>query len=88
MDNTLWRTAPGIITITNSQQNSAPTITLVPGDFDHNNQIDILDYNKFISCNGTKTCDMKIKADFNDDGEVEELDLNILLSGFARRNGD
>ncbi|HVZ67572.1 MAG TPA: cohesin domain-containing protein [Patescibacteria group bacterium] len=26
--------------------------------------------------------------DFNDDGKIDELDLNILYSGFAKRNGD
>ncbi|HVT00965.1 MAG TPA: cohesin domain-containing protein [Patescibacteria group bacterium] len=26
--------------------------------------------------------------DFNDDGKIDELDLNILYTGFAKRNGD
>jgi hypothetical protein len=67
-----------------------PTVTLVPGDLDPNqdNNLDIQDYNMFISCYGSKSCNNKQQADFNDDGVVDGKDYNILARGFAIRQGD
>lgn len=67
-----------------------PTVTLVPGDIDPNqdNNLDIQDYNMFISCYGSKSCNDKQQADFNDDGVVDGKDYNILARGFAIRQGD
>src|SRR5690606_29602486 len=48
--NTLWRTIPGIQNISAGIQNQMPTTRLVSGDTDQNNEINIIDYNAFISC--------------------------------------
>lgn len=36
----------------------------------------------------TRKATYNMRADLNDDGKVDELDLNILYSGFAKRKGD
>ena len=90
LDNTLLKLASGIQNLSGLPGTSSqiPQVALVSGDLDQNNTMDILDYNIFISCFGDKTCDKKTLSDLNDDGKVEEMDLNILLRGFAIRNGD
>lgn len=55
-DNTLWKTAPGIVTINADQTNTAPLFSMVSGDFDQDNQITLLDYNMFITCIKTNSC--------------------------------
>ena len=87
LDNTLLKLAPGIQNLSGALS-QIPQVTLISGDLNQDNTMDILDYNIFISCFGEKTCDKKNLSDLNDDGKVEEMDLNILLRGFAIRNGD
>jgi len=88
LDNTLWKTIPGIQNITSGQIYNAPQAALVSGDIIQNNEINLLDYNALLSCYGARACTTKVQADANDDGKVDELDLNILYAGFARRVGD
>lgn len=63
-----------------------PQLTLAPGDLDHNNTLDLYDFNILVGCYGEKTCNEKKLADLNDDGAVNSKDLNILLRSFALRN--
>lgn len=91
LDNTLAKLAPGIQNITTKTTNQVPQVTLVSGDMDGNNILDIYDWNAMLSCakkESACTDSKKTLADLNDDGKVEEMDLNILLRGFATRNGD
>lgn len=76
-----------------------PQVELVTGDFDQTNKLDIVDYNKLLTCYGKNqqgnilnifgtnafTCGLQ---DLNDDGKVDEKDVNIFLRGFAIREGD
>ncbi|MCL4354550.1 hypothetical protein M1349_03745 [Patescibacteria group bacterium] len=87
LDNTLVKRVPGIQTVGSGTVN-LPTVTLIPGDLDGDNVLDLHDYNDFISCFGSKQCTEKKLADFNDDGVIDEIDLNILKIGLAVRNGD
>ena len=87
-DNTLWKTIPGIQNITSGQTYNAPEASLVSGDIIQDNEINLLDYNALLSCFGAQACATKVQADLNDDDKVEELDLNILYAGFAKRKGD
>lgn len=50
MDNTLWKTLGGIINITSGTTNPTPLTSLTSGDINHDNAINLLDYNLFISC--------------------------------------
>ncbi len=88
-DNTLKKALPGIVSITNgTSSNTTPVVTLVPGDINHDNELNISDWNLLLSCYGNKVCSSKTAADLNDDGKVEEKDLSILQRGFATRHGD
>ena len=55
------------------------------------NTLDLLDYNKFIDCyNHSLTCssvDQRL-TDFNDDGQVDNKDLQIFTASFTSREGD
>lgn len=141
MDNTLWKAVPGIQNITGGGNNSISTpVSLITGDVNGDNVINLLDYNLFLSCLGGKcpesvpvysdldnytvegspsgttiTCVprpacldasppclppepargwcpfkslQKALFDFNDDGIVDEVDLNILYFAFSKRQGD
>ncbi|HVT00967.1 MAG TPA: VWA domain-containing protein [Patescibacteria group bacterium] len=50
MDNTLFKTSAGIVSITAGATNAAPSTQLVSGDVNHDNVINLLDYNQFITC--------------------------------------
>lgn len=90
-DNTLFKRIPIIVEIVSDTENQAPAVTLVPGDLNQNNTMDIQDYNDFIACfRGDPSCDSNLLtlADLNDNGNIDILDLNILQRGFAIREGD
>lgn len=87
LNNTLVSRVPQVHNLQKGIINELPAVTLLPGDLNQNNILDLLDYNIFISCFGDKTCDQKILADLNDDGEVEGIDYNILLRAYQERQG-
>ncbi|HVZ11985.1 MAG TPA: dockerin type I domain-containing protein [Patescibacteria group bacterium] len=85
LGNTLWKA------INNAVLNSQTTpisVSIVPGDLNSDNSLDLYDYNTMISCYGTSQCSQKTQADLNMDGKVDEQDLNILYSEFTNRQGD
>lgn len=91
-NNTLKRRVPGVVGITRAQVNQVAALSLVLGDLTADNKLDIADYNQLLSCinNATQSnisgnCD---KVDFNEDGIIDIVDLNIFLRGLAIRNGD
>ncbi|MCL4354552.1 hypothetical protein M1349_03755 [Patescibacteria group bacterium] len=86
--NTLRKLIVGTQHITAGTVNTFPVITLASGDLDNNNVIDIADYNALVACFGSKQCANKDQADLNDDGVVDEIDLNILKSALSARQGD
>lgn len=74
-------------TISYGQPFSFIPVSLIPGDIapgpHGDNFIDILDYNKLVSCLGqspTGTCQ---QADLNNDGKIDQTDLQILQNGFG-----
>lgn len=86
-DNTLQKLVPGVQNLKKGDNNLA-TVALVPGNLNTNNVLDISDYNIFINCIDEEQCNEKTLTDFNDDGEVELIDYNIILRSFAIRDGD
>ncbi|HVZ67574.1 MAG TPA: VWA domain-containing protein [Patescibacteria group bacterium] len=50
LDNTLFKTTPGIVSITAGTSNQSPLTQLVSGDINHDNVINLLDYTMFLSC--------------------------------------
>lgn len=79
-----------------------PPLTVIPGDIAPipnsnepygDNILDISDYNQLVSCYKTiqlASCTDrdKLASDLNDDGNINEIDYNILLRSFATRDGD
>lgn len=86
LNNTLWKSSE-IINLANGAE-VRNELSLVSGDLDQNNELNLLDYNTLLSCYGAKSCGEKEKADLNLDGKVDEKDLNILYAEFATREGD
>ena len=82
LDNTLRKAIPGIQTLTQGATTTLPIVTLVSGDINNDNVLDIQDYNIFLSCYGQNVCTQKKLADFNDDGPVDGIDYNIFLISF------
>lgn len=50
LDNTLWRQIPGIQNIDAGSTNQTPTAILISGDINHDNEINLIDYNLFVAC--------------------------------------
>lgn len=89
----LRKRIPLVIAITSGRVNPIPNTTLLLGDINGDNQIDIQDYEAYRSCIGktpnTPTCE---NADLNDDGKNDTptnmTDYRWLFDAFKTRNGD
>lgn len=68
--------------------NIMPQVTLMQGDFNEDNVIDIADYNLSLGCFQDKKCQDKDLIDFNDDSKANIIDYNILLHDFWQLQGD
>lgn len=78
--------------ITISQNTAVPSnysTNLISGDADGDNTLDILDFQKLISCyNKTVASNPECApADFNDDGNIDPVDFNIFLREFSSQQG-
>lgn len=94
-DNYLHQSLPGIKVITAEQAKlQLPTATLVTGDTNNDNTLNILDYNLIVDCYSdflpAIACDpaKKLLADLTDDGNVNQSDLNLFLRDFSIQHGD
>lgn len=94
LDYTLWKTVPGIITITKGTNTLVPQVLLTPGDIDQNNAVNILDYNILLDCfsdiKPARNCNdsKKRSSDITDDGFVNQFDYNLLLRIFSVYTGE
>lgn len=84
---------PGFYQITAGQSIQLPQLSLVVGDANGDNQLDILDYNELLGCYSdlapATNCPGNNKAmtDFNDDGAVNQVDYNLFLRELSVRTG-
>jgi Mg-chelatase subunit ChlD len=89
----LKRLVPGILTIIAGQKNTVPPATLVTGDANNDNKLNILDYNLLLDCYSDLSVavacdpDKKIATDFNDDSFVNQFDYNLFLREIATQPG-
>ncbi len=98
VDNSLRKSLPGIQNITVDTINQSSTIEFLQGDIvasdgtaQQDNVIDVADYTTFLACYRKATsctAEIKSRADFTDDGVVDDKDLNILYTAFKARQGD
>ncbi len=87
---TLKKSIPGFYTIKDSGNNiTLPTTALTVGDLVKDGVLDILDYNILVNCIINNICDdIHITADFDNEGNIDEKDLNIFLRQLRERGGD
>lgn len=87
-DGFLTKQVPGITQVTSGQTITIPEVSLVAGNINNDNQVDILDYNLLTDCFGSKqtspSCTIhptstSSGADLNDDGVVDAADYNLFL---------
>jgi hypothetical protein len=84
----------GIQTINAGQTNTLPYTTLVAGDVNGDNQINILDYNILMGCYSdllpavSCTSANNVLSDLNDDGNVNQFDYNLFLRELSNVSGD
>lgn len=96
MDGFLGKQIPGIVSVTQGQQVRIQVVSLVNGDINNDNQLDIQDYNILISCFGsnqqTSSCiapptASSPGADIDDDGVVDGADYNLFLRELSVQRG-
>ncbi|MDP3988308.1 MAG: hypothetical protein Q8P80_04155 [Candidatus Levybacteria bacterium] len=95
-DKYLRKRIPQLITLTPNQTTSVPQATLILGDINNDNAIDIQDYNVYLSCYdkkaNTSSCANKDAVDLNDDGKTDTptdmSDFRLLFAAFATQRGD
>jgi uncharacterized protein YuzB (UPF0349 family) len=94
-DSYLRRLISGIQPIVAFATNPISDAILVTGDIHTDNIIDILDYNDLMNCYSgiTPTISLcidaqKMLADLNDDGNVNQVDYNLLIREIGGQRGD
>lgn len=92
LDNTLIKSVPGIVKIIQAKaDNTASSVMLVPGDLNSDSSLGIIDWTFMIACIKNETActpDVRALADLQDNGIVDEYDVQILQRGFAIRTSE
>jgi hypothetical protein len=84
---------PGIQTITAGSTAQIPTTTLISGDINNDNAVNILDYNILMGCYSdflpASNCNSvdAVRADITDDGNVDQFDYNLFLRELTNIGG-
>ncbi|PIP74920.1 MAG: hypothetical protein CO135_00645 [Candidatus Levybacteria bacterium CG_4_9_14_3_um_filter_35_16] len=98
-DGFLRRLIAGIQTIRAGTTNTMPLTTLINGDIDNDNKLTIFDYNLLINCSSFKkdkistntpacSASIKIHADLDDNGIVNQYDYQLFIREFSAQAGD
>ncbi len=92
-DKYLVRQLPGIISLSQGQSTTAPTVSLIVGDINGDNSLNILDYNILLGCYSDFTPPTNCpgtngkESDLNDDGSVNAGDYNLFLRELSVQSG-
>lgn len=92
----LRKLMPGIQLIEAEKQNDGlPTVSLVAGDSNNDNKLNILDYNMLLDCYSDLSVAVacndsskKTVTDFNDDGSVNQVDYNLFIREILTQPGE
>lgn len=91
----LIRLVPGIQSINGTQDNALPVISVVAGDINDDNKLDIRDYNTLLDCYADRTpapscedANKKVLTDLNDDGFVNGPDYNLFIRELSTQPGE
>jgi len=91
----LRRQVGGIIKVIKGEVSKISEVSLVAGDINDNNSVDISDYNLLIDCYSdllpAKNCsdeNKKTASDLSDDGLVNADDYNLFIRELSALNGD
>ena len=85
----LRKLLPGIQTITSKQTNNLAPGTLIVGDINNDNELNIIDYNFFRGCyQQSPISDACIDADLNDNGVIDAFDYNLFIGNLSHQQGD
>jgi hypothetical protein len=84
---------PGIQTITQGTTAAIPQTTLITGDINNDNAVNIIDYNLLMGCYSDflppVSCAAAYQApsDLTDDGNVNQFDYNLFIRELNTRGG-
>lgn len=90
----LIRQLPGIQTVISNATTTLPSSSMVAGDVNSDNTLNILDYNLIIDCYSdlapAVSCneEKKLTTDINDDNAVNQFDYNLFLREIATQPGE
>jgi hypothetical protein len=90
----LRKAAPGFFTIASGTDQTITPLTLVTGDINDDNALNILDYNILLGCYSdlgpASFCDTtrKLASDLTDDGNVNQYDYNLFLREITVQSGN
>lgn len=94
-DGYLKKYVPGIVSLTQGNVHSISGLTLVTGDTNSDNALNILDYNRIRDCYSDNapaiSCediDKRTETDVTDDGDVNQYDYNLFLREISVQHGD
>lgn len=71
-----------------TEVNELPPVMLIQGDVVKDNILNLSDFNAALSCFQNKRCDSQEVIDFNDDGNTDVTDYNLLLKSFTTLQGN
>jgi hypothetical protein len=92
-DQYLRALVPGIQTLTAGQTNQLPQFSMVVGDINDDNQINILDYNILMGCYSdllppvSCAAGNDVLSDLDSDGHVNQFDYNLFLRELSNSTG-
>lgn len=90
----LTRRIAQTLTINDQEIKTISPLSLVAGDVDNSNALNILDYDLIIGCYSDFAApiscsqNQKDSTDINDDGKVDQFDYNLFLRELSVQNGD
>ena len=92
----LRRLMSGIQLIESEKQNDGlPSVSLVAGDANNDNKLNIIDYNFMLDCYSDLSVavacsdpNKKVVTDFNDDGAVNQIDYNLFIREILTQPGE